>query len=166
MKNTTTNQANLLRQAQEELNSIDDPDAKRTTRRQILTKKTSNTPQFSSTISDFCKMVTEAKSDYDWNSAEISRLDRLTQDYLHKLELDDLDYRERAKVATQLAKCRQLRRASKDTVEILEPFIDFIESDKGKQTMNLMREALGKTRKAEQYMENRIYRYKVLEEYG
>lgn len=164
MKNTTTTQADLLRQAQEELNAIDDPDAKRTTRRRILTKKTSNTPQFSSTISDFCKMVTEAKSDYEWNRAEVNRLDKLTQDYLHKLELDGLDYRERAKIATQLSKCRQLRRASKDTVEILEPFIDFIESDKGKQTMNLMREALGKTRKTEQYMENRTYRYKVLEE--
>ena len=120
-------------------------------------------PQFSATISNFCSMVTDAISDYEWNSAEVNRLDRLTQDYLHRLELENLDYRERAKVATQLSKCRQLRRASKDTVEILEPFIEFIESDKGKQTMNLMREALGKTRKVEKYMENRTYRYKVLE---
>ena len=29
--------------------------------------------------------------------------------------------------------------------------------------MNLMREALGKTRKVEKYMENRTYRYKVLD---
>jgi Na+/phosphate symporter len=108
-------------------------------------------------------MVTDAISDYEWNRSEVNRLDRLTQDYLHRLELENLDYRERAKVATQLSKCRQLRRASKDTVEILEPFIEFIESEKGKQTMNLMREALGKTRKVEKYMENRTYRYKVLE---
>ena len=122
-----------------------------------------NKPQFSAAISDFCKMVTDAISDYEWNHAEVNRLDRLTQDYLHRLELENLDYRERAKVATQLSKCRQLRRASKDTVEILEPFIEFIESDKGKQTMNLMREALGKTRKVESKMENRTYRYKVLD---
>lgn len=126
-----------------------------------MTKNTN--PQFSASISDFCSMVTDATADYEWNRAEVNRLDRLTQDYLHRLELENLDYRERAKVATQLAKCRQLRRASKDTVEILEPFIEFIESDKGKQTMNLMREALGKTRKVEKYMENRTYRYKVLE---
>lgn len=74
-----------------------------------------------------------------------------------------MDYRERAKIATQLSKCRQERRASKDTVETLEPFVEFIESEKGKQTMNLMREALGKTRKVEQRMENRTYRYKVLD---
>lgn len=121
-------------------------------------------PQFSNTISDFCTMVTEAKADYDWNVAEVNRLDRLTQDYLHQLELNGLSYTERAKVATKLTKTRQLRRASKDTVEILEPFIEFIESEKGKQTMNLMREALGKTRKVESKMENRTYRYKVLEE--
>jgi len=109
-------------------------------------------------------MVNEAKSDYDWNKSEITRLERLTQDYLHQLELENLNYRERAKVATQLAECRRLRRASKDTVEVLEPFIEFIDSDKGRQTMNLMREALGRTRKTERYMENRKYRYKELGE--
>lgn len=129
----------------------------------IATKKPRNAPHFSSTISDFCKMVDEAKSDYEWNKTEITRLERLTQDYLHQLELGDLSYSERAKVATQLAKCRRLRRDSKDTVEILDPFIEFIDSEKGKQTMNLMREALGKTRKVESRMENRIYRYKELE---
>lgn len=130
--------------------------------RESMRNRTNANPQFSATISAFCSMVTDSISDYEWNKAEVNRLDRLTQDYLHRLELENLDYGERAKVATQLAKCRQLRRASKDTVEILEPFIDFIESDKGKQTMNLMREALGKTRKVEKYMENRTYRYKVL----
>ena len=122
-----------------------------------------NTPQFSATISNFCNMVNEVTRDYEWNRSEVNRLDKLTQDYLHQLELNDLAYHERAKIATQLTKCRRLRRESKDTVEILEPFIDFIDSEKGKQTMNLMREALGKTRKVEKYMENRTYRYKVLD---
>lgn len=99
-------------------------------------------------------MVAEAKQDYEWNMQEVNRLDRLTQDYLHKLELGELSYGERAKVATQLARCRQLRRESKDTVEILEPFIEFIETEKGRQLMNLMRETL------------RTYRYKVLETGG
>lgn len=125
--------------------------------------KTNNTPHFSESISNFCDMVADAKSDYEWNCAEVTRLDRLTQDYLHQLELKDLGYHERAKIATQLADTRRLRRASKDTVEVLEPFIDFIESERGKQTMNFMREALGKTRKVEKYMENRTYRYKVLD---
>lgn len=126
--------------------------------------KAKNTPpHFSESISNFCDMVTDVLRDYEWNKEEVNRLDKLTQDYLHKLELDGLDYKGRAKVATKLTTCRQLRRASKDTVEVLEPFVTFLESDKGKNMMNLMRDALGKTRKVEEKMVNRSYRYKVLE---
>ena len=124
--------------------------------------KHANSPQFSVYISNFCDMVAEAKLDYEWNNEEVNRLDRLTQDYLHRLELDGLSYNERAKVATQLVRCRKLRRISKDTVEILEPFVEFIETDKGKQLLNLMKETLGKTRKVEERMKTRTYRYKVL----
>ena len=38
--------------------------------------------------------------------------------------------------------------------------------NKGKNMMNLMREVLGKTRKVEERMENRTYRYKVYEPGG
>lgn len=123
-------------------------------------------PSFSTYISDFCNMVNTAKSDYEWNREEVNRLDKLTQDYLHMLELDGLDYKERAKVATQISKTRQTRRASKDTTEILEPLIQFLDSDKGRNMMNLMREVLGKTRKVEERMSNRTYRYKVYEPPG
>lgn len=129
-----------------------------------MSKKKAREPQFSSCISDFCKMVENARSDYEWNYNEVNRLDKLTQDYLHQLELDGLDYYERAKVATQLAQCRQLRRISKDTVEVLEPLITFLDGDKGRGMMNLMRETLGKTRKVEERMKTRTYRYKVLEQ--
>lgn len=118
---------------------------------------------FSTCIGDFCKMVENAQSNYKWNYEEVNRLDKLTQDYLHKLELDNLDYRERAKVATQLSKCRKLRRMSKDTVEVLEPLIDFIDSDKGRGMMNQLRETLGKTRNVERRMKTRTYRYKAME---
>lgn len=123
-------------------------------------------PSFSTYISNFCNMVNAAKSDYEWNREEVNRLDKLTQDYLHMLELDGLDYKERAKVATQISKTRQTRRASKDTTEILEPLIQFLDSDKGRNMMNLMREVLGKTRKVEERMSNRTYRYKVYEPPG
>lgn len=129
-----------------------------------MSKKKAREPQFSSCISDFCKMVENARSDYEWNYDEVNRLDKLTQDYLHQLELDGLDYYERAKVATQLAQCRQLRHISKDTVEVLEPLITFLDGDKGRGMMNLMRETLGKTRKVEERMKTRTYRYKVLEQ--
>lgn len=130
-----------------------------------MSKQQKNTaPQFSQLISSFCKLMEDAKSDYSWNFSEVNRMDRLTQDYLHKLELEDLDYKERAKVATQLAKCRQMRRACKDTVEVLEPLVQFLESDKGKNLLNLVRETLGKTRKVEERMETRTYVRRVLED--
>lgn len=119
-------------------------------------------PQFSKRIEDFNAMVSDAIKDYYWNEDEVNRLDKLTQDYLHKLELESPDYSERAKIATQLARCRKLRRESKDTVEVLQPFVNFLESEKGKTMINLIGEALGKTRKVEERMDNRTYRYKVL----
>lgn len=119
-------------------------------------------PQFSKYISDFCEMARQARRDFEWNKEEIRNFDSLTQDYLHSLELEDLNYKERAKIATKLAECRRLRRDSKDTVEVLEPLVAFLDSDKGRQTMNLMKEALGKTRKAEERMESRTYRFRVL----
>jgi hypothetical protein len=127
-------------------------------------KKQSKPPQFSESIGAFCRMMEDVQKDYAWNYSEVNRMDRLTQDYLHKLELDGLDYKERAKVATGLAKCRQARREYKDTVEILEPLVQFLESDKGKNLLNLMREALGKTRKVEKCMETRTYIPRVLEQ--
>lgn len=120
-----------------------------------------NEPQLSGRLSDFLNQITEAQKDYHWNYDEVNRLDQQTQDYLHSLELDGLDYKGRAKIATQIAKCRQLRRSSKDTVVALTPLVEFVESEKGKNLVSLLKEILGKTRKAEQYIENRTYRRRI-----
>ena len=47
---------------------------------------------------------------------------------------------------------------------MLEPLMQFLDSDKGRQMMNLMKEVLGKTRKVEEKMEDRVYYPRVLEE--
>lgn len=127
-----------------------------------MAKSKRDAPRFSTIISDFVKMMEDASKDYTWNYTEVGRMDKLTQDYLHQLELGDLDYKERAKVATQLAQCRRARRECKDTVEVLEPLVQFLESDKGKNLYNLVRETLGKTRKVEERMETRVYIPRVL----
>ena len=120
------------------------------------------TPQFSQAISEACKMMDEALRDYRLNQEELVTMDKLTQDYLHRLELEELDYKSRAKVATQLRDCRRTRREIKDTLEVLAPLIQFLESDRGRNMLNLLREALGKTRKVEEHMKNRYYRPRVL----
>jgi len=117
---------------------------------------------FSEQISEVCRLMEDAKKDYAWSQSEISRMEKLTQDYLHMLELDDLDYRERAKLATKLRDCRRTRREYKDTAVVLEPLVLFLESEKGRNMLNLLREALGKTRKTEERMKNRYYRPRAL----
>lgn len=119
-------------------------------------------PTFSENISEVCKMFDDAVKDYNWSCEKVVEMDHLTQDYLHSLELDGLKYSDRAKLATNLAKCRQERREHKDTEAILEPLVQYLGTDKGKQLMNLLREVLGKTRKVEERMENRVYHPRVL----
>lgn len=119
-------------------------------------------PDFSENISVVCRMFDDAVKDYEWSKDKIEEANLLTQDYLHSLELDGLKYDERAKLATQLAKCRQERRAHKDTMMILEPLVQYLGTDKGKQLANLLKEVLGKTRRVEEQMKNRVYYPRVL----
>lgn len=124
----------------------------------------SKNPKLSEIIGAFCKAATNSRRDYIWNFDEVNRLDGLTQDYLHQLELMDLKYAERAKIATQLQLVRKERRLSKDTLEALQPFIEFLDTKQGEQMVNLLREVLGQTRKVENRMGNRVYKYRVLED--
>lgn len=112
-------------------------------------------------ISEFNNFVKQAVKDKKWNEEEVHRLDLLTQDYLHELELDGLNYADRAKVATKLSKCRQERRKCKDIVELLTPIVDFAESEEGERAMNLLKNVLGQTRHLEDSRKNRTYKKKT-----
>ena len=57
-----------------------------------------------------------------------------------------------------------MRNADRPAVEVLKPLVEFLESDRGKNLYNLVREALGKTRKVEERMETRVYIPRVLRE--
>lgn len=118
--------------------------------------------KFSDRISEICKLLESAQKDYAWYSGKVMEMDRLTQDYLHMLELDGLKYEERAKVATKLTKCRQERRKYKDTVQALEPVCELMNSDRGKQFLRQLQEALGRTRRNEERMKTRVYCPRVL----
>ncbi len=125
-------------------------------------KKKHDGQKLSDSLSEICKLLDSAPKDYAWNMEQATEMDRLTQDYLHKLELDGLKYEERAKVATKIAKCRQQRRVYKDAAQILEPLARYLSGDKGRQTYNMMREILGQTRKIEEHMTTRVYYPRVL----
>ena len=52
----------------------------------------------SQTISDFTKFLSQATSDYAFSKEEVFRLEQMTQDYLHKIELQEGNYHEQASI--------------------------------------------------------------------
>lgn len=117
-------------------------------------------------LSDFLKFVSEVESHYNFCTEELKRQDKLTQDYLHSLELDDLKCKERSKVATQLSINRKDRRYYKDRIEELQPIIDFMAKPENKKAIKNLEQVLGNIRKAEKYHESRTYIPKVLKREG
>ena len=115
-------------------------------------------------VSDFLDFVANAQVLYRICNEEMSNQEKLTQDYLHSLELDDLDRGERSKIATKLSTNRKDRRYYKDRVEELEPIVAFFTDPNHKKTLDQLTQILGRIRKAEDYHKNRTYKPKVLRE--
>lgn len=115
-------------------------------------------------LSEFLNFVSWAQSHYQFCSDEVNNQDKLTQDYLHSLELDDLKRDERSKVATKLMINRKDRRYYRDRVEELESIVQFFEEPQNKKVLDKLRQVLGATRKAESYHKDRKYIPRVLKE--
>lgn len=115
-------------------------------------------------LSDFLNFVSVAQTRCRICREEMETQDKLTQDYLHSLELDNLDRSERSKLATKLSTNRKDRRYYKDRVEEFEPIVEFFKDPNHKKTLDQLTQILGKLRKAEDYHKNRTYKPKVLRE--
>ena len=115
-------------------------------------------------IAEFLKFISEAQVQHKLYSEEVEKQEKLTQDYLHSLELDNLKCDERSKVATKLAINRKERRYYKDRVEEFEPIVKFFEDPQHKKMFNLMTKMLGDVRRAEGYHKDRKYIPRVLKE--
>ena len=70
----------------------------------------------------------------------------MTQDYLHELELSNLNYAEREKIATKLRNVRRERRKAKDYIEISEPLEEFIHNGNNQKFVGKLKEVLGQVR--------------------
>lgn len=115
-------------------------------------------------ISEFLNFVAQAQVQHRIYEEEVNNQDKLTQDYLHKLELGELRCDERSKVATKLAINRQDRRYYKDRVEELSPIVVFFEDPVNKKVFEKMKQVLGDTRRWESYHKDRKYKPRVLKE--
>ena len=115
-------------------------------------------------ITNFLNFLTAAQSHYKFCEEEMYKQERLTQDYLHSLELDDLKCSERSKLATKLAINRKVRRYYKDRVEELDPIVQWASDPANVKAINQLRQVLGVCRKQENYHKDRTYAPKVLKE--
>lgn len=115
-------------------------------------------------IEEFLNFLSDVKSKYNFAFDEVNQQDKLTQDYLHSIELDNLKYEERNKIATKLVINRKDRRYYKDIVEEYEPIVEFLDDPNNKKIVNQLTQVLGKVRKQEGYHEKRTYIPRVLKE--
>ena len=86
----------------------------------------------SNQISSFLQLLTNAQKSYAYSNEEVERMQQLTSEYLHLLDLNSCGYHTRAKVATAIRDCRTARRQHKDNASILEPLVGFLQTEKGK----------------------------------
>ena len=124
--------------------------------------------QCSKKLTDFIKFFNESITAYNYCLSQLDECDKLTQDLLHKLELEKLTTAEKNKIATQLKYCRQDRRYYKDRVEELKPFMNLFNVDEHSTTyhkfMNKLQNVLGETRKVEEYHKKRTYNPRILKD--
>lgn len=112
---------------------------------------------YSEGISRFIKFLEAAKAEYARCEEELNYQDHLKTDYLHLLELKCTCAKNRNKISKRLQQCLVERRKCKDTLAILEPLIQFLESDKGKQLINQLPQLVGRIRKEEKRIVDRTY---------
>lgn len=130
----------------------------------------------SKNIENFLNFYDAVKRDYDTAFEMVNQCDKLTQDLLHRLELESLSTSEKNKIATQLKYCRKDRRYWKDIVEETEGFVNMFnqteaslsdgkkkaEVEANRRFINMLRETLGKTRRQEGYHANRSYKPRII----
>lgn len=113
-------------------------------------------------ISNFVKTINDARSIYNTNEELMKEQDLLTQDLLHKLELENLNAPEMMKVASKLKECRKVRRYHKDILEEVSPIVSFIEDPSNRAAMKKIERLLGDVRKQKSKHKNRFYCPRVL----
>lgn len=130
----------------------------------------------SKNIENFLNFYDKVKREYDIAFEMVNQCDKLTQDLLHRLELENLSTGEKNKIATQLKYCRKDRRYWKDIVEETENFVNMFnqteasnsdskkkaEVEANRRFINMLRETLGKTRKQEGYHASRSYKPRII----
>jgi hypothetical protein len=115
-------------------------------------------------IADFLSYMEEQCQMYDIARDMLKECDEATQDILHKMEIDPVKYKERARLATKLQSIRRQRRTAKDITETTKIISIWVKDNKS--IIGSLQRLLGDVRKAEKKQQNRTYipRTNVIEE--
>ena len=126
-------------------------------------KKKSTVPPSprSDVLSAFLIAVEQYRKDYKMANDDLTAANNELCDYEHRLELEDLDYHEQARIAGELSETLRKRRAAKDAIETLKPICDFYADPRNKSFFDALRNILGDMRKIEKWNEGRYYTFKA-----
>ena len=84
---------------------------------------------------------------------EVNKEDKRVQDRLHQVEFAK-GAAARNQAAAKLQKSRRWRRENKDTVLYYKSIVEFFGEKGNRNTLNQMRQMLGRQRKEEEYLES------------
>lgn len=109
-------------------------------------------------LEEFLNVVDHCYQEYQMAQEAVSREDKRLQDLLHELEFAK-EKGERNRVATKFQSSRRERRKHKDIIKRNELVVKFFEEKPHRDTLNKLRQLLGRQRKEEEYLSSeRIYK--------
>ncbi|MCI8536729.1 MAG: hypothetical protein HFG68_14420 [Hungatella sp.] len=112
-------------------------------------------------LEDFLKFVDQCYQEHQIAQEAVSKEDKRLQDLLHELEFAQ-EKGERNRVATKFQRSRRERRKYKDIIKRNELVVKFFEEKPHRDTLNKLRQLLGRQRKEEEYLSSeRIYKPRV-----
>lgn len=114
------------------------------------------------TFSGTLSIMQNLEMRYQANFSGVHEQDLITQDLLHKLELEQNNAVQLVQLAKQLKECRKTRRMMKDEIELMQPLMDFMQDGQNRRCVHQLQEALGKMRDVSNHHENRRYYPRVL----
>lgn len=112
----------------------------------------------SEVVSEFLDAMRGYNVSFTYSQDRQKKLEAEINDIEHRLELEDMSYHERAKLAATLADRLRERRYEKDNCENLAPIV---KAFKDANQLRGMENALGEARKVENRLKNRVYKFKA-----
>ncbi len=115
----------------------------------------------SAKIKRFLDFIEQSRRDYEFSSGLLVQYEKETQDILHFIELNSLKCDAVIDLALKLKTIRQERRKAKNTLQHLQPVIEFLNTNQSRDLIYKLQAILGDVRKAEKHTSTATYNMKT-----